>query len=110
MSVPEEQAAPQGPVVVNASTLKRTREVGPTYPKEALKNLTSGWVDLEFTVAKDGTVKDVQVIGAEPARLFNDAAVNAMRRWRFEPVLRSGESVEVRAKLRMRFTARDQDR
>lgn len=97
--------AESGPV--SASTLRVVRRVAPEYPQFALDSGVSGWVEMEFSVAKDGSVRDVKVIESEPGRTFDAAAVAAMRRYRYEPVIRDGEPVEVRARLRMRFTPQE---
>jgi TonB family protein len=96
-----------GESIVSALTLKALRRADPEYPAQALEKLISGWVELEFTVAKDGTVQDVVVAQSEPRRIFDNAAVTAMKRYRYAPVLRDGQPVEQRARLRMRFTAQD---
>ncbi|MCS6947738.1 MAG: energy transducer TonB, partial [Steroidobacteraceae bacterium] len=90
--------------VVGANSLKRTRFVEPVFPAGAIASKTAGWVDLEFTVRTDGSVGDVQVLAAEPPGLFDNAAVSALGKWRFEPVRRDGSVVEQRARLRLRFT------
>jgi protein TonB len=89
--------------IVSASTLKRTRMVAPTYPSDALKRGIEGWVELAFTVQPNGTVDDVEVRNASPAETFDDAAVRAIRQWRFEPVQRNGKAVPQRAMVRLRF-------
>jgi protein TonB len=91
--------------VVGVSALKRTRFIEPTYPAAALARKVSGWVDLEFTVQKDGTVANIQIVNAQPGGMFDDAARSALSRWRFEPVQRDGATVEQRAKMRLRFNA-----
>lgn len=96
--------------VVSASALRAVRRPAADYPQQALQNLISGWVEMEFTVATDGSVRDVNVIASEPGRVFDAAAVAAMRRYRYEPVIRDGEPMEQRARLRMRFTAQDNGR
>src|SRR5690606_16820645 len=93
--------------VVSATTLRVVRRAAPDYPQQALQNLVSGWVEMEFTVAKDGSVRDVSVIESEPGRTFDNAAMAAMRRYRYEPVLVDGVAVEQRARIRIRFTAQD---
>jgi len=90
--------------VVGVSALKRTRFVEPDYPRIAREAGIEGWVDLEFVVRSDGTVASARVLGAEPAGTFDDAAVAAVSRWRFEPVLRDGRAVDQRARMRMRFS------
>jgi protein TonB len=88
---------------VSANSLKRTRTVQPVYPETARKKGIEGWVELAFTVAPNGTVQDVEVRNASPANVFDDAAVRAIRGWRFEPVERDGEKVSQRAMVRLRF-------
>jgi TonB family protein len=95
---------PPDDVVSAASALMLTRSVKPNYPQAALERGTEGWVDLVFTVRTDGTISDVSVTGAEPAGIFEQAAMAAVRRWRYEPVRKDGRAVEQRARLRLRFS------
>lgn len=88
---------------VGISTLKRTRFVEPDYPRIARDAGIEGWVDLEFVVRADGSVGDVRVLTAQPAGTFDAAAIAALSRWRFEPVLRDGGAIDQRARMRMRF-------
>ncbi len=83
------------------------RDANPVYPEWALQQLVSGWVEMEFTVATDGSVKDIKVINAQPKNTFNSAASSALARRRYAPVMRDGVSVAQRASIRMRFTAQD---
>jgi TonB family protein len=96
-----------GEGVVPESRLKALRRVPAEYPAQALERLISGWVELEFTVAKDGSVKDIEITAAEPRRVFDSASVAALRRYRYAPVLKDGQPVEQRARSRMRFTAQE---
>jgi TonB family protein len=89
--------------VIQAKGLKRVREVPPSYPREAERQGISGWVDVEFTIAPDGTTQDVTVRNSQPQRTFDQAAVDAVERWRFEPVMRDGAVVPQRAAMRIRF-------
>ena len=93
------------PAIVSAATLKRTRTVEAEYPTRALARHINGWVEMEFTVQPDGWVRDVRVRQAEPVDTFENAAVEALRHWRFAPVVKDGKAVEQRAWIRMRFTA-----
>lgn len=110
---PHESSQPIGPAgeeraaasqVVQAATLKRTREVPPAYPLDAERRRTEGWVDVDFTIAPDGSTQNLVVRQAQPADIFDKAAVDALRKWRFEPVLRNGEPTSQRATLRVRFS------
>jgi TonB family protein len=95
------------PSVVASSSLRATRTAVPEYPARALQQLLSGWVELEFTVTPTGTVRDIVVTNAEPRRTFDAAAVAAMRRYRYAPVIKDGTAVSQRARIRMRFSAAD---
>jgi TonB family protein len=90
--------------VVSAASLKRVRMVSPSYPDAARKRGIEGWVELAFTVQTNGTVDQVEVRNASPANVFDDAAIRAVRQWRFEPVERNGERVEQRAMVRLKFS------
>jgi TonB family protein len=89
--------------IVSANSLERTRTVQPVYPESARKRGVEGWVELAFTVMPNGTVEDVEVRNASPADVFDDAAVRAIRGWRFKPVERNGERISQRAMVRLRF-------
>jgi len=70
----------------SASDLRAISTPAPRYPPDALRSGTSGEVQVEFTVAIDGSVSAVRVVRADPPRVFDREALNAVRRWRFEPV------------------------
>jgi protein TonB len=88
---------------VAVSSLIRTRYVAPKYPRSAQRRNLSGWVDISFTVDVDGTVKDVAVRESEPGTTFDDAAMRAVEKWEFEPVLYDGAAIEQRVAVRMMF-------
>lgn len=86
-----------------ASEFKVVSYTPPVYPQRALERGMSGWVDVEFTVARDGTTRDVVVTDASSDRYFRDEAVNAVEQWRFEPRVYLGQTIEQRAYSRIRF-------
>jgi TonB family protein len=90
--------------IVSAASLKRVRMVSPVYPDAARKRGIEGWVELAFTVQTNGQVDAVEVRNASPATVFDDAAMRAVRQWRFEPVERNGERIEQRAMVRLKFS------
>jgi periplasmic protein TonB len=61
-------------------------------------------VDVEFTVAETGRVKDVSVRATSNPGIFEDAAIKAVSQWRYKPVLRDAQPVPVRSQIRVRFT------
>ncbi|WP_202844970.1 energy transducer TonB [Luteimonas saliphila] len=79
------QAAANRPAA-SASDLRAISTPAPRYPPDALRAGTAGEVQLEFTVAVDGSVSSARVVRADPPRTFDREALNAVRRWRFEPV------------------------
>ena len=70
----------------SAADLRAISTPAPRYPPQALRAGTSGEVQVEFTVGLDGSVSSARVVQANPARTFDREALNAVRRWRFEPV------------------------
>lgn len=98
------QARIESERVIPAGNLRRTREVRAEYPYDAQVRGIEGWVDIEFTIATDGTTRDLIVRDSQPKNLFDRSALEALRRWRFEPIVRNGQPVEQRAMLRMKYT------
>jgi serine/threonine-protein kinase len=104
---PKEEASAPVPVrnqsPVAASSLTRTKYVAPKYPRSAERRNLAGWVDVIFTVAVDGTVKDIEIKDSQPDDTFVKSATRAVERWEFEPVVENGEVVEKRAGVRLMF-------
>ena len=69
-----------------APSLKVVAAPSPRYPPEALRAGTSGEVLVELTIGTDGSVTNARVVRATPARVFDREALNAVRRWKFEPI------------------------
>lgn len=95
------------------STIKPVRDgmvvksFTPEYPIKAQRRKAEGYVDLHFTATVTGDVKDVVVAKAEPAQLFDEAAIKAIKRWKFKPAEINGQPVEQRLSLRIRFDLTD---
>ncbi len=85
------------------SKLKRTRYTAPEYPERALSQRISGAVTVEFTVNVEGAPQDVRVVSAEPAGTFDRAALAAVKRWRYEPLIIDNVPQEVPARTVIRF-------
>ncbi|WP_126970724.1 energy transducer TonB [Xanthomonas sp. BRIP62411] len=69
-----------------AQSLRPISTPAPRYPPEALRAGTSGEVLVELTVGTDGSITASRVLRATPPRVFDREALNAVKRWRFEPV------------------------
>ncbi len=96
-------AAARSAATIPESTLEKVHNVAPVYPPAAELLGRGGFVDLQFTVRADGTVADISVTHAEPRGMFDSAAIEAVRQWRYKPVLRDGRPVDQRASLRVVF-------
>jgi periplasmic protein TonB len=78
--------------------------VKPKYPMRAASRHIEGWVKIEFTVTTTGTVADAKVIGAKPAGIFDDAALDAIVKWKFKQKIVNGSAVTQRAVQVLKFT------
>ena len=88
--------------VYSVSELKVTKQVAPAYPRSARSNGVQGWVELEFTVTEQGDVRDAKARNSSAA-IFEGAAISAINRWRFAPVVEDGRPVPVRGAVRFTF-------
>jgi TonB family protein len=86
-----------------AASLKRTRYVPPEFPSKALSQHVSGAVTVEYTVDASGDPRDVRVIEATPPGVFDKAAIAAVKRWHYDPVIANGAPVEVPVRTSIRF-------
>ena len=81
--------------------------VNPVYPPEAREARVQGVVILEATISRTGEVSDVEVMRSVP--LLDEAAVAAVRQWRYEPTLVDGEPVSILMTVTMNFQLRDDE-
>ena len=70
------------PAQASAADRAIKSKVTPVYPELARKMAVSGTVKIEVTIAPNGSVKSVKVIGGHP--LLVDAAVDAVKRFKYE--------------------------
>ncbi|WP_295518817.1 energy transducer TonB [uncultured Stenotrophomonas sp.] len=82
----QQASAARAAAATAAPTLRPVSTPAPRYPAEALRSSTSGEVLVEITVGTDGSVTNARVLRATPSRVFDREALNAVKRWRFEPV------------------------
>ena len=101
-SAPKGKSAGVDPATL-AAGLKRLRAAPPDYPQNAMEQRISGTVTLEYTVDVHGETRDVHVVEATPPGVFDQAAINAVRHWRYAPVVVNGSAVEVPTRTRVRF-------
>lgn len=77
----------------NVMTAKILQKVPPVYPPLARQTRIQGTVRLHAIIGKDGLVKQLEVMSGHP--LLVQSALDAVRKWQYQPVLLNGEAVEV---------------
>ena len=70
-------------------------KVAPIYPRRALSRGIEGYVIVEFTVTRNGSVSNPIVVEAEPPMIFDKAAVDAALKFKYKPRVIDGEPTEV---------------
>lgn len=75
----------------------------PDYPIQAARNQTSGYAVVEFTVSAEGTVQNPHVINSSPRRVFDSAAIQAVKQSKFKPALKDGQPVASTLRRRIDF-------
>ena len=68
--------------------------VNPKYPMGALRNGVQGWVKLVFDISEIGEVINVKVLDSEPKRVFDKAAKQALRKWKYRAKSIDGKQVQ----------------
>jgi protein TonB len=68
--------------------------IAPDYPPRALSRGLEGWVQVQFTITPTGMVANPVVVTAEPKNIFDEAALKAIARWRYNPKVEGGVAVE----------------
>ncbi len=84
-----------GPLRVggNVQQAKIINRVQPVYPPLARQTRISGTVRLHAIIGKDGTIQSLEVVSGHP--LLQQAALDAVRQWRYQPTLLNGDAVDV---------------
>ena len=72
---------------VSVGQVAPTNRVNPSYPPRAQRRGMEGFVEVEFVIQRNGSVdgSSIRVTNAQPRRVFEDAAREAIARWQFEP-------------------------
>lgn len=74
---------------VDGDTLAIVR-VLPRYPSRALSRGIEGWVLMEFAINELGLAVNAVVIESEPPGIFDRAALSAVKRWKYRPMIEDG--------------------
>jgi len=130
-AVPLQSAKPAAPAATIAiedkvtapSEPKLVHQVRPTYPPDAKAEKVQGLFQIDVVIGKDGAIKDARIVASAPtaerlkaleakkgtptategdARLA-EAALTAVKQWRYEPILEDGKPVEFKATVTVNF-------
>ena len=77
--------------------------IPPRYPRSASRRGIEGVVKVAFTITKDGRVANQRVLTANPPGVFDKAAIKAIKKWKFNPKIVDGETVEQTAAQEITF-------
>jgi TonB family protein len=97
-SVAPEKVVDLSPAAAKESLIHR---VEPDYPEPARDGQVQGAVLLDVRIGKDGTVQGLKTVSGEP--LLAEAAMTAVRQWRFKPRSVNGEPVEMQTQVTLNF-------
>lgn len=100
---PAPVAATPTPAPAVTTPAQLLKSVPPSYPPEAFRSRREGWVEVQFTITADGKVADAKVARSEPGRMFDQAALESVRRWTFKPRMVDGKPVAEQATRRIEF-------
>lgn len=78
-------------------------KVAPQYPRSALSRGIEGYCTVEYTVTKNGSVRDPVVVDASPEGIFDRASIQAALKFKYKPRVIDGEPVDVPG-VRNKFT------
>jgi TonB family protein len=86
------------PQVAEGSLLHR---VEPDYPAEARQQQIQGPVVLDVRIGRDGTIQETKLLSGPP--LLADAAITAVKQWRFRPQGIKGQPIEMQTRITLNF-------
>jgi len=77
------------------------KKVAPRYPAQALQMRLEGSVQMQATVAKDGSISNVKVLSGDA--LLARSAVEAVKQWKYKPYYLDGEPVDIQTQITINF-------
>lgn len=78
-------------------------KVAPIYPRRAQTRGITGYCIVEYTVTKNGSIRDPQAVDCSPSGVFERASVKAAEKFKYKPRVVDGEPIEV-AGVQNKFT------
>jgi protein TonB len=99
--VPPDTPPARGPLAVDGERVTSPERieasaVQPVYPEIARLARAEGRVIVQATILEDGSVADVEILScSQPGMQFEEAAIEAVKQWRYRPALQGGRPVDV---------------
>ncbi|WP_334029933.1 M56 family metallopeptidase [Alteromonas sp. P256] len=81
---------PNEPKVNEASPIAH---VSPTYPEDAAKTNTEGYVVLQFDITETGATDNITVVKSSPEGVFDKSASSALKQWQYKPRVQNGQAL-----------------
>src|SRR3546814_1945739 len=99
-AAPRPQARPDTPRADTTAhvEIQSRMTAPPKYPADAVAARTTGKVVVIVDVAADGSVSDARVEKSEPAGVFDQVTLEAVKKWTFQPALKDGKPVAGRVR------------
>jgi len=104
-AIPTTTTAPSGgPLKISQGVAGASLILGPSpaYPQIAKAARSEGTVKLEATISADGSIRNLRVVSGPP--LLVNAALEAVKQWRYRPTLLNGIAVEVFTEIDVNFS------
>jgi TonB family protein len=111
--VPEDQSTgPQaqqqvgkqvGHVSLHAAANLPEQIILPAYPAVAWQKSVQGRVTLNALISKDGTLRNIRLVGPRPSSLLSSSVLEAVKKWRYQPRIENGMPVEVGTQITIDF-------
>lgn len=102
-AAPPAPPAPAKPVSAGDLSASMVHAPPPRYPRESRRQREQGAVLLTVLLGTDGSVADISVAKSSGHRRLDDAALSAVRKWRWRPTIRQGQPVQVRGSVEIPF-------
>lgn len=96
--------APAGPAEAGDLGARVLSFTPPSYPLESRRNMEEGTVTLGLLVGTDGRVVEISIANSSGFARLDKAALDAVRKWRWTPMMRGGEAVMLRGFLKIPFS------
>jgi protein TonB len=88
----------------NVMSANLVKKVAPAYPPDMKAQRLEATVVLQMTISTEGVPTSFNNQSAEVNQQFVDAAIEAVKEWRYKPTLLNGEPVEVLTTVTVNFT------